>query len=59
MTFPVAEMFLEDILEKTQYRIISEADNFQGNSRRRRQTFSRSDPLTEMFEVKPKCYLDC
>ncbi|CAA7390557.1 unnamed protein product [Spirodela intermedia] len=50
-TFPVAEVFLEDILEKTRYKIKSEFDNFQGNSRRRRrQPFSKSDPLTEMFE---------
>ncbi|XP_020576741.1 DExH-box ATP-dependent RNA helicase DExH1 [Phalaenopsis equestris] len=48
-TFPVEEIFLEDILEKTHLQIMSEFDNFHGNSRRR-QTVSKSDPLTEMFE---------
>ncbi|XP_020259877.1 DExH-box ATP-dependent RNA helicase DExH1 [Asparagus officinalis] len=50
LTFPVAEMFLEDVLEKTHYKIVSETDNFVGGSRRRRQLSSKSDPLTEMFE---------
>lgn len=54
LTFPVAEMFLEDVLEKTRYKIVSETDNFVGGSRRRRQLSSKSDPLTEMFEVKLK-----
>ncbi|XP_030443031.2 LOW QUALITY PROTEIN: DExH-box ATP-dependent RNA helicase DExH1 [Syzygium oleosum] len=51
LTFPVAELFLEDVLEKTHYSIKSEVDNFQGNSRRRRkQQDSKKDPLTELFE---------
>lgn len=51
-TFPVAELFLEDVLEKTQYSISSEFDNFEGNSRRRRkQQESKRDPLTELFEA--------
>ncbi|KAH7691056.1 RNA helicase protein [Dioscorea alata] len=50
LTFPVVERFLEDILEKTHYKIKSEYDNMHGNSRRRRQQYSRTDPLTEMFE---------
>nr|XP_018686326.1 PREDICTED: DExH-box ATP-dependent RNA helicase DExH1 isoform X3 [Musa acuminata subsp. malaccensis] len=50
-TFPVAELFLEDIVEKTRYKIKHELDNYQGNSRRRRrQPSAKSDPLTEMFE---------
>ncbi|OIW12193.1 hypothetical protein TanjilG_28601 [Lupinus angustifolius] len=50
-TFPVAEHFLEDVLEKTRYIIKSEFDNFEGNSRRRRkQQDSKKDTLTEMFE---------
>ncbi|KAI0513645.1 hypothetical protein KFK09_009675 [Dendrobium nobile] len=48
-TFPVEEIFLEDILEKTRFQIRSEFGNFQGNSRRR-QAVSKNDPLTEMFE---------
>ncbi|KAK1283145.1 putative pre-mRNA-splicing factor ATP-dependent RNA helicase [Acorus calamus] len=53
LTFPVAEVYLEDILEKTRYSIKSEYDNFQGNSRRRRkQPLSKNDPLTEMFEAR-------
>uniref|UniRef100_A0A2P2JPR1 RNA helicase n=3 Tax=Rhizophora mucronata TaxID=61149 RepID=A0A2P2JPR1_RHIMU len=50
-TFPVAELFLEDVLEKTRYTIKLESDNFQGNSRRRRrEQGSEKDPLTELFE---------
>lgn len=48
-TFPVTEFFLEDILEKTQYKISSEFDNYQKNSRRR-LAVTKDDPLTEMFE---------
>ena len=52
LTFPVAESFLEDVLEKTRYNIKSEFDNFEGNSRRRRrQQDSKKDPLTELFEA--------
>lgn len=52
-TFPVAEFFLEDVLEKTHYNIKSELDNFQGNPRRRkRQQDSKKDPLTELFEAR-------
>ncbi|KAE8125212.1 hypothetical protein FH972_020045 [Carpinus fangiana] len=51
LTFPVAEFFLEDVLEKSRYNIKSEFDNFEGNSRRRRrQQDSKKDPLTELFE---------
>ncbi|XP_072988062.1 DExH-box ATP-dependent RNA helicase DExH1 isoform X2 [Typha latifolia] len=50
LTFPVTEVFLEDILEKTRYKIKSEFDNHPGNSRRRRQISTKNDPLTEMFE---------
>ncbi|XP_028777530.1 DExH-box ATP-dependent RNA helicase DExH1 isoform X2 [Neltuma alba] len=50
-TFPVAELFLEDVLEKTRYSIKSEFDSFEGNSRRRRkQEAPKKDPLTELFE---------
>ncbi|KAI9090786.1 hypothetical protein K1719_028639 [Acacia pycnantha] len=50
-TFPVVELFLEDVLEKTRYSIKSEFDNFEGNSRRRRkQEAPKKDPLTELFE---------
>lgn len=52
LTYPVAELFLEDVLEKTRYLIKSEADSFQGSSRRRqRQQDSKRDPLTELFEA--------
>lgn len=51
-TFPVAEHYLEDVLEKTRYTIKPEFDNFEGNSRRKRkQQDSKKDPLTEMFEA--------
>lgn len=52
LTFPVAELFLEDVLEKTRYCIQSQVDTYQGNPRRRRrQQESKSDPMTELFEV--------
>ncbi|KAJ9559044.1 hypothetical protein OSB04_013658 [Centaurea solstitialis] len=51
LTFPVEELFLEDVLEKTRYAVKSESDNVQGYSRRRRrQQESKSDPITEKFE---------
>lgn len=53
LTFPVSELFLEDVLEKTHYCIQSGPDNsqYQGNSRRRRrQQESKPDPITELFE---------
>ncbi|KAJ6303912.1 hypothetical protein OIU77_017730 [Salix suchowensis] len=50
LTFPVSDFYLEDVLEKTCYEI-QESDNFQGNSRqRRREQYSKKDPLTELFE---------
>ncbi|KAM0827322.1 hypothetical protein ACQ4PT_068272 [Festuca glaucescens] len=50
-TYPVAEMFLEDILEKTSYKIKSERENFQGNSRRKRPAPVKNDPVSDVFEV--------
>ncbi|XP_021289925.1 DExH-box ATP-dependent RNA helicase DExH1 isoform X2 [Herrania umbratica] len=51
LTFPVAELFLEDVLQKTHYNIKSEFDNFQGNSRRRRKELDlKKDNLTALFE---------
>ncbi|KAL6145456.1 hypothetical protein ACLB2K_056143 [Fragaria x ananassa] len=51
LTFPVAELFLEDVLEKTRYTIKSESDKMErGNSRRKRQQDSMKDPLMELFE---------
>ncbi|KAG5556410.1 hypothetical protein RHGRI_006865 [Rhododendron griersonianum] len=64
LTFPVAEFFLEDVLEKTRYSIKSEVNNYQGSSRRRgRQQESKKDPLTELFEAWfrhhfSRCYLN-
>ncbi|CAN0847570.1 DExH-box ATP-dependent RNA helicase DExH1 [Linum grandiflorum] len=52
-TFPVAEFFLEDLLEKSRYKIQPESENMQGNSRRtrrRRDQESKKDPLMELFE---------
>ncbi|CAN6479255.1 unnamed protein product [Victoria cruziana] len=49
-TFPVKEVFLEDLLEKTRYCIDeSESDNFQGAGRRRKQEVKR-DQVTDLFE---------
>ncbi|KAK2655365.1 hypothetical protein Ddye_008417 [Dipteronia dyeriana] len=51
LTFPVADLFLEDVLEKTRYKIKSEFDNFQWHSRRkRREQDSKKDDLTALFE---------
>lgn len=60
-TFPVTEFFLEDIIEKTRYKITPEFDNYQGNSRRRRmrQSSAKCDPLSEMFEVNAFCEVLC
>ena len=53
LTFPVAELFLEDVLQKTRYNIKSEFDNFQGNSRRRRKELDlKKDDLTALFEAR-------
>ncbi|KAF5197625.1 Atp-dependent rna helicase protein [Thalictrum thalictroides] len=41
-TFPVEEFFLEDVLEKTHYPIVSEFE--------RRQSEQNKDPLTALFE---------
>ncbi|KAJ4831890.1 hypothetical protein Tsubulata_022306 [Turnera subulata] len=53
LTFPVSELYLEDVLEKSRYKIQLESDNFQGNSRRRRgrEQDSKKDPLNELFEA--------
>lgn len=51
-TYPVRELFLEDMLEKTKYHIESEFDSFQGSGRRkRRQVETKKDSLLEVFEV--------
>ncbi|EOY08498.1 RNA helicase family protein isoform 2 [Theobroma cacao] len=53
LTFPVAELFLEDVLQQTRYNIKSEFDNFQGNSQRRRKELDlKQDNLTALFEVE-------
>ncbi|CAH8382009.1 unnamed protein product [Eruca vesicaria subsp. sativa] len=51
-TFPVTELFLEDVLEKSRYAIkSSDSGNYQGNSRgRRRDSESKKDDLTTLFE---------
>lgn len=52
LTFPVKELYLEDVLEKTRYTVQPESDKFPRNSRRgRRQEEPKKDPLTELFEV--------
>ncbi|KAH9607253.1 hypothetical protein KSS87_014411 [Heliosperma pusillum] len=52
LTFPVTELFLEDVLEKIRYNIKSDSDSYQGSSRRRsRQLDSKKDPLIEQFEA--------
>ena len=50
-TFPVTELFLEDVLEKTRYKIKSERDSSAGSSRKKRFSSVKSDPLSDLFEV--------
>lgn len=50
-TFPVAEFFLEDVLEKTRYKIKSERDSSAGSSRRKKFSPVKGDPLSDLFEV--------
>lgn len=52
-TFPVTELFLEDVLEKSRYSIKpSDLGNYQGSSRgRRRDSESKKDDMTTLFEV--------
>ncbi|KAH6796478.1 RNA helicase family protein [Perilla frutescens var. hirtella] len=51
LTFPVKELYLEDVLEKTRHTIQPESENLPRNSRRgRRQQEPTKDPLTELFE---------
>jgi len=50
-TFPVTELFLEDVLEKTRYKIRSECDSSAGSSRKKRFSSVKSDPLSDLFEV--------
>jgi hypothetical protein len=49
---------LEDILEKTRYKIKSERENFQGNSRRKRPASVKSDPVSDVFEVYPSYFFN-
>nr|CAB3499411.1 unnamed protein product [Digitaria exilis] len=49
-TFPVAEFFLEDVLEKTRYKIKSERDSSAGSSRRKKFSSVKSDPLSDLLE---------
>ncbi|KAG9131678.1 hypothetical protein Leryth_009422 [Lithospermum erythrorhizon] len=50
-TFPVAELYLEDVLEKTRFKIQAEADSFHGSTRRRKkQQESNKDAITDSFE---------
>ncbi|GLJ45369.1 hypothetical protein SUGI_0955050 [Cryptomeria japonica] len=50
-TFPVKELFLEDILERTSYAIESESKSSQSSfGRRRKQPDQKRDPLTMLFE---------
>ncbi|KAG9131681.1 hypothetical protein Leryth_009422, partial [Lithospermum erythrorhizon] len=51
-TFPVAELYLEDVLEKTRFKIQAEADSFHGSTRRRKkQQESNKDAITDSFEA--------
>ncbi|WRX23403.1 Helicase [Theobroma cacao] len=53
LTFPVAELFLEDVLQQTRYNIKSEFDNFQGNSQRRRKELDlKQDNLTALVSTR-------
>lgn len=50
-TYPVVEFFLEDVLEKTSYRIAPQSNTSAGDFRgRQKLAESRKDALTESFE---------
>ncbi|KAL9253383.1 DExH-box ATP-dependent RNA helicase DExH1-like protein [Drosera capensis] len=49
-TYPVVEFFLEDVLEKTSYRITPQSNTSAGDfTRRRKLAESRKDALTELW----------
>lgn len=51
-TFPVQELFLEDVLEKTRYRVGADqqpSSNYGGQRRRTQE--KKRDPITQAFEV--------
>lgn len=52
-TFPVEELFLEDVLEKTRYRVGADQSNNSNNygGQRRRTQEKKKDPITQAFEV--------
>ncbi|CAM6083041.1 unnamed protein product [Calypogeia fissa] len=49
-TFPVTELFLEDVLELTKYRVGSDQSANEFGGGRRRTQEKKKDPLTQVFE---------
>lgn len=55
-TFPVKEIFLEDVLELTRFPIVADQGGYNGGGgggRRRKTQEKAQDPVLEAFEV---CY---
>ena len=56
-TFPVKELFLEDVLELTHYPIVADQGGYNGGGggggggRRRKTQEKAQDPILEAFEV--------
>lgn len=53
-TFPVKELFLEDVLELTHFPIVADQGGFNGGGgggRRRKAQEKAQDPVLETFEV--------
>lgn len=56
-TFPVKELFLEDVLELTHFSIIADQGGYNGGGgggggRRRKTQEKAQDPVLEAFEVR-------
>lgn len=54
-TFPVKELFLEDVLELTRFNIVADQGGFSsggGGGRRRKAQEKAQDPILEAFEVR-------
>lgn len=54
-TFPVKELFLEDVLELTRFPVSSDQGGYNGGGgggKRRKTQEKKRDPISEAFEVR-------
>lgn len=57
-TFPVKELFLEDVLELTRFPVGADQEGYTGGGfggKRRRTQEKKRDPVIEAFEVRIWC----